>query len=425
MRDPYRYPKIRHPIDIRMDSIEGNDVIVISCPLGLSRDPLVLLAAVGPLLFDFDGQRSVEEIVQRYQIYGVQEALVQELVSLLNTGLFLETPAFFKAFNEEREFFQKSPVRPSSLAGAGFPADPSQLRNMLTGYLEKGAARLQQKGIISQGNRELFCLISPHIDYHRGGHNYGITYTHLKGEQHTLYVLCGTSHQYSPHVFHLTKKHFDTPLGRLANAIEYVEALANRYTAPTLFADEYLHKQEHSLELQAPFLALLQQEARIFPFLVGSFYQYLKSGSYPEEHNQYNDFAGALTETITDAMNQGERVCFIAGVDMAHVGAFFGDPGALSPEQMETVRLRDQEYLNCVLSQDRHALWQHIAEDGDARKICGFPTLYLLLDVFDRMQLSLDGTLFEYEQAVNYQNDCAVTFAGLGLYQRSTAGSAI
>lgn len=413
MRDPYVFPKIREPIDVRLETVEGSEAIVLLCPLGLTPEPLVLLGAVAPLLGHFDGNHSVDRIVELYSAYGVKHDLLQQLISLLDQGLFLETPAFFEAKNNRHQAFLKSSIRKAALAGYSYPAEAERLKEQLHSYLNVPTAG---SNFVLRGSQELFCLISPHIDYNRGGKNYGITYRHLKGEEHTLYILLGTSHQYSPHLFHLTKKHFETPLGTLSCATEYVDTISRHYGAIDLFADEYLHAREHSLELQTPFLALLNSRARILPVLVGSFYPFLTSGKLPEEHGRYDSFAGALSESVTEAMRKGEKVCFIAGVDMAHVGAYFGDSGKLSPDQMARIASADREYLDIVSRGDHRALFEHVARDGDARKICGFPTLYLLLDVFKRMQVPLDAKLYGYEQAVNYQNDCAVTFAGMGLY---------
>jgi hypothetical protein len=108
----------------------------------------------------------------------------------------------------------------------------------------------------------------------------------------------------------------------------------------------------------------------------------------------------------------------VAGVDMAHVGPHFGDTEALTPGYMQQVEVRDRAYLEAIKSQDKKALWQHIAEDSDARRICGFPTMYTILDLFERLQLQYTATLYDYRQAVDYSTGCAVTFAGMGLYSK-------
>lgn len=224
----------------------------------------------------------------------------------------------------------------------------------------------------------------------------------------------GTSHQYSEFLFHLTDKDFATPLGISACNRRFVQRLATAYGELRSYASEYLHKEEHSLELQLPFLQYANPKAQIVPILVGSFHHMVQAERLPEEYPEYDEFVAALCEAIRAA--SGTRLCVITGVDMAHVGPSFGDRTPLSPEQMEHVKQRDTEYLRTIEQHDRRAMFAHIAEDQDARRICGFPTMYTVLDLFDRLQLPYQAEIYDYSQAVDYQRGCAVTFAGIGLY---------
>jgi hypothetical protein len=42
--------------------------------------------------------------------------------------------------------------------------------------------------------------------------------------------------------------------------------------------------------------------------------------------------------------------------------------------------------------------------------------MYTVLDVFDRLGITYKTEIFDYRQAVDYKTECAVTFAGAGLY---------
>jgi predicted class III extradiol MEMO1 family dioxygenase len=140
------------------------------------------------------------------------------------------------------------------------------------------------------------------------------------------------------------------------------------------------------------------------------------AGRPPEEYEVYESFVAALVECTAERMRAGGRICFLSGVDMAHVGRAFGDSGALTPEFMEEVARRDRVYLDAIAAHDKRALFAHVAADGDARRICGFPTLYTVLDVLERLGIRYTTDLVDYRQAVDYASDCAVTFAGVGMY---------
>lgn len=394
-----------------MDTFDNKDILIINCPMGISPEPLILIGAVAPIIGAMDGSNSISDILDKFSPYGITKELVEELVGLLSKGLFLSGPEYFVAEKKTREDFALSTVRQAALAGRGYASSREVLLSEIREYLD---AKVRKQDL---NPSKLKCLIAPHIDYHRGSKCYGETFTHLSGAKHDLYVLIGTSHQYSKHMFHLSAKDFENPISPLRCKREFINSLAKSYGVERSFADEFLHRKEHSLELQLPFLSFLNPEAQIAPILVGGFHHLLKTDRAPTDHEPYESFAQALADEIKKEVTIGTNVCFIAGVDMAHVGKHFGDDSALSAKFMEQVEERDRIYLKCIEERNKMALWNHIAEDGDARKICGWPTLYLVLDVMDRVGIKTSNCIYDYRQAVDYKTDCAVTFAGVGLYE--------
>lgn len=405
-----QYPKLRWPLDVRLQKFGDKEAIILQCPLGITPQPLALHSAVAPLLQCFDGSLSVEQIAERFAQFGVTPALVMEIAELLEKHLFLATPSYFSAERNARESFRDGAVRSAALAGISYAAEPEALRKEVASYLSLGTP------LVTERARSMVGFVAPHIDYRRGHSCYGRSYAQLPAEPRT-YVLIGTSHQFSKRLFHLTKKDFATPLGTIRCHRDAVESIALRLGKERAFADEFLHRREHSLELQLPFLAMIARESTIIPILVGSFHEFVSQGVLPESSEEYCAFAEGLTELLRAFRAQGHPVTLLAGVDMAHVGRHFGDSSPLSPEFMETVRLRDQQYLSAIAAQDTKALFEHIASDNDARRICGFPTIYTVLDVLKRLHIHYDAKVFDYQQAVDYQSDCAVTFAGVGLYE--------
>jgi AmmeMemoRadiSam system protein B len=405
-------PKLRWPLDIQFIPIDGQGnaeqrALVIQCPIGVSQAPLILVPAVGSIISVLDGQLSREEILSRFAPQGLRKEILDELIQLLDDHLFLANTRFFAAEGEMKERYQALSVRPPALAGLGYPAEPEHLGRLIDGFLVKGQ--------IAALPSDLCCLIAPHIDYRRGGRCYGQIYPYLAASNADTYVLMGTAHQYSKHMFHLSAKDFDSPLGCLPCDTEAVTKIAHRYGVERSFADEYLHKREHSLELQLPFIGRVKPGARIVPILVGSLHRSIASGRAPHEFNEYASFVGALTEVLREKVHNGERVCFIAGVDMAHVGPHFGDAEPLTQQQMEEVARRDRRYLEAISYHDLEALFAHIAEDSDARRICGFPTMHTILDVLRGLGVRAASAFETYDQAVDYPSGCAVTFAGMAL----------
>ena len=402
-------PKLRWPLDIRIHDLEQSEALVIQCPIGISTAPLCLMPQFAPVVAELDGVKTSDEVVQKFAAQGLTPEILRQLIQLLDDHLFLANARFFAAEKVARDAFASAPVRPAALAGAAYPLEREALSSLVHGYLNSYEA--------PQAARALACLVAPHIDYRRGGACYGAIYPRLADSQVDTYVLIGTAHQYSRGTFHLCSKDFETPLGVHPCDMEMVTSIAHRYGIERAFADQYLHRREHSLELQLPFLSAVKPKARVVPILVGSFHRMLESGRYPYEEEAYESFASALTEAMRTRIVRGESVAFIAGVDMAHVGRSFGDVDALSPERMREVRNRDNDYLAAIGSGDPKALFDHIAHYLDARRVCGFPTMYVVLDVLRRLGLSTVCDVVAYDQAVEYGSDCGVTFAGISIYQ--------
>lgn len=411
MNRALEFPKLRWPLDIRLEKLPDQEVLVLSCPSGIAPGPLALVPAVGPLLGCFEGHLSIDQITAKFSPLGVRRELVEELVRLLDEHLFLSSPRFFAADRAARDEFKSSSRRLPALAGTGYSPDADSLRQQVDHYLEQADKSAQcsiEQGVIG-------AIISPHIDYRRGSECYGLTYRHLRGQRHQLYILLGTAHQYSKRLFHLTSKDFETPLGLMRHEKDFVSRLAGKHGLDRSFEDEFLHRREHSLELQLPFLARLQPQASIVPILVGSFHHLLGVSKLPNDDEEYESFASALAEGVVEKRKAGVSVCFIAGVDLAHIGKAFGDSGALSPEIMASIAGRDRILLDAISTHDKRKFFGHIAEDADARRVCGFPALYTLLDVLERSGMRYQAMIYDYRQAVDYRADCAVSFVGAGL----------
>lgn len=405
-----QYPKFRWPVDLRLERIVDQEVLLLSCPIGVASEPLGLNPALAPILACFDGVLSVSQIVERFSASGVSTKLMEELVSLLDSRLFLVGPTFDDAYRRVRADFQAATVRLPVLAGRGYPSDPNALRDQINSYLKVK----DDKHRFTSGR--LLGAIIPHIDYNRGGDCYGITYNYLRDVECDLCVLLGTAHQFSHQHFHFTKKDFQSPLGILRCDRELVSLITDRHGQSRSFADEYLHKNEHSLELQLPFLQTINKDPLILPILVGSWADLYSGRKDPFAFEEFASFISIVAEQLLVRINSGQRILFIASVDLAHVGKAFGDQGLLKPDLMEEVQAQDMELIAAIKNFDIDALRQHVIADQDRRRICGFPTIFTLLTLLRRLSVSYAGSVYRYQQAVNYETDCAVSFCGMGLY---------
>jgi AmmeMemoRadiSam system protein B len=130
------------------------------------------------------------------------------------------------------------------------------------------------------------------------------------------------------------------------------------------------------------------------------------SRTLPDEHPSVAGFIHALQEAAAKASGP---VCFIAGVDLAHVGQQFGDRQPVTPDFLAWVRAEDQRLIDRLGALDARGFFEEVAKDQDRRRICGFSPLYSLIQLLDGSH----GTTLKYDQAFTPETESAVTFVSM------------
>jgi hypothetical protein len=259
--------------------------------------------------------------------------------------------------------------------------------------------------------------VAPHIDFHRGGPAYAWAYKSLaESDGAELYILLGTSHCGGRTPYILTLKDFQTPLGLVETDKDFVSRL-QAACGDDCFADEYLHRGEHSLEFQVVFLKYIAQKRaaltgqpekpfKIVPILVSSFHSAIATRTVPETDSVVRKFLRTLRET---ALRESRRVCFVAGVDLAHVGRQFGDRDPITDDFLKWVESEDRELVSRLVELDAPGFFQNIAKDQDRRRICGFAPMYSLIHLLDGVR----GSHLKYAQAFTPETASTVTFTSV------------
>jgi len=151
-------------------------------------------------------------------------------------------------------------TRPAALAGIFYPADPSELRAAIAGFL--AGARPSASPLPK-------ALIVPHAGYIYSGAVAGEAYARLQGAGDRIrrVVLLGPTHRvYVRGLAAPNAVHFATPLGPMAIDRAALEAMKD--LPQVVFSDE-AHAMEHSLEVQLPFLQRVAPNAMLVPLAVG------------------------------------------------------------------------------------------------------------------------------------------------------------
>jgi AmmeMemoRadiSam system protein B len=406
-------PKIRAVEAFPVDQ-DGQTYICLRDPIGIAPTPILIGPGAYFLVTLFDGTNSKLDLKAAFtRRFGdlLPSEHLDGLIGALDQGYFLDSPAYAARIAEVREEYLRNPQRPAALAGLCYENEAVKLRREIEAFFSApgGPGQIPQP---NSNGAALSGLIAPHIDPRRGGPVYAHAYGELlTRERPDLVIILGTSHYGSgPQLFTATRKDYMTPLGAVTTDREFVDRLAARYSDGDLFAEELLHRNEHSIEFQALFLAWALGTAgyKVVPILVGSFHEMVTSGETPALDARVGGFIEALRAELAA---ENRRVLIVAGVDFAHVGKKFGDSFSADQKIAEWVKAEDLALIENIKRGDPAGFFSDIAKDQDQRKICGLSPMYTQLELLRDHR----ARLLTHDIAMEPQTESAVSFASLAI----------
>lgn len=411
-------PKLR-PLEITPIENNGDELWLMRDSQGLAADA-ALPRAFGPLLSLFDGTRDVPEIVTAFQMRGGEELpveFVENFIEQLDDALLLDSPHFAQHRRDLMRDWNDSPTRPAAFAGLSYPADADDLRELLNELFADSREIVPARTPLAPPDARVRGVVVPHIDFGRGGEVEALAYRPLLREHFDTLVVLGIAHSGVEYSFCATAKDYETPLGTCRTDREFVAALQER-VGPRLKAEQWAHKNEHSIEFVAVFLQHLQnlQNPLIVPILCGGFFRELQSGRSPMNNPNVAEFVEALRDVTNRWEANGKRVGFIASVDLSHVGSQFGDETPLTPDRLKQIESGDLEFLRAVEAGDLEAVHQTLARDENARNVDAHSAVWTLLAAFP----ALRGQLLHYKQAHSPEQNIVVSMAAMTLYEPAT-----
>jgi AmmeMemoRadiSam system protein B len=176
--------------------------------------------------------------------------------------------------------------------------------------------------------------------------------------------------------------------------------------------EDYCHSFEHTIEFQVLFLQhVFGPNVRILPILCGQYAQSIYLGGAPEEDEGVQRFLDALHEM---GEREGNRLFWVLGIDMAHIGARYGDRFAATAGagKMQEIEEQDRARIACINAGDVDRYWDLVQRNQDDLRWCGSSPLYTFL----RAAPGARGELLRYEQW-NIDPRSVVSFAGMGFYR--------
>ncbi len=397
-------PRLRLDLDFLPSPVPDRPGLLIRDPFRYSDATLIVPPALVECLQCFDGRQT--DLDLRAALFDLTGDLrvgeiERHLRETLSQAGFCDDDVYRRMREAQHAAFARAARREPAHAGGAYPDDAPALREALGTTLDPGAQRTGLAGVAA-----------PHVSIEGGRPCYAAAYSALGEEcRERTFVVLGTSHYGEPERFGLTRKPFRTPFGEAQTDA----ALAGQLAAsggPAVKMEDYCHAVEHSIEFQIVFLQhRFGPQVKIVPILCGPYAKAIQRGTAPESDDPVSRFLGALGEL---AAREGERLCWVLGIDLAHMGRRYGDPfdAQAGDERMKSVAEADRARIDRVNAGDAAGFWAAVAEDSDPLKWCGSSALYTFLKAVPETR----GELLDYGQW-NIDPRSAVTFAALAFHQ--------
>lgn len=184
-------------------------------------------------------------------------------------------------------------IRESVIAGSWYPGDAESLKKMLQGFLDKVPE--------PASSGQLSALISPHAGYVYSGQTAAYAYKLLEKNKFDTVVIIAPSHRARfAGVSVYDQGGFRTPMGVMLLDNELISELKSKDQSIRFIPEA--HSQEHSLEIQLPFIQYLMPDAKLVPLVMGD-----------QGMPACQSLAKALAESVRD-----RSALIVASSDLSH-----------------------------------------------------------------------------------------------------------
>jgi len=218
---------------------------------------------------------------------------------------------------------------------------------------EFGPGKLPEEG----KNRHLLGVVAPHAGYAFSGACTAYAYKEIaESEWPEVFILLGLSH--SGYGSCISLEDWETPLGIAENDKDFGEALMKN---TGLKQDETAHNQEHSIEVQVPFLQFINEKnLKIAPVIVS-----------PDI--SYEELGKNIAKTVKEF---NKKTCIIASSDFTHYGINYGY-FPFKDNVKENLYELDNGALKHIKNLDAQRFLDYTGETGAT--ICGkFPVAVMM-----------------------------------------------
>jgi AmmeMemoRadiSam system protein B len=256
-------------------------------------------------------------------------------------------------------------LRKSVIAGSWYPGNSFTLRRDIENYFNS------VPGLELEG--EVVGLLAPHAGYIYSGQVAAYAYNLVRGKKYDAVIVVGPSHRVAFHgVSIFSKGGYETPLGIVPVAEELAEKI--KILSKTVADIPEAHLQEHSVEIQLPFLQVALGDFSFIPLVMG---------------DQGANTCQELSSAIFTAA-RGKKILIVGSSDLSHFHNYN------TAKKMDAVVLRHLE------DGDVAGLLESL-ENGTAEACGGGPMVVAMLTA--RMMNANKAHLLKYANSGDVTGD--------------------
>jgi len=391
------------PVRAAVSEDNGHRMVTFHDPANFVETPLTVSLPAYFLMSLMDGTRGVEALCAEFESQFGQNPGAENVTGLiksLDEALLLDNERYHSRKIEEDNWYGSLETRPAVFAGVSYPADQAELGGALDSLLKSAATSDSANGVKA--------VIAPHIDFRVGADMMAQAWVKAAKSGADLYIILGIGHTMTEDFFACFGKDYDTPLGPMRVDREFLAALELNF-GESVFKNAAAHRYEHSIEFASLFMAHIfkrKPEVTAVPILLSFHETYLKMDHPVFGGERISKFIAALKKTAEEC---GRKVCFVASVDFAHVGARFGDSHALDDSELGRIQKDDNTLMNAISSMDTHGFLKEIERVNCGNRICGFPAIYTMMSVCGAER----GKVLSYRQNIEGERENVVSFASM------------
>jgi MEMO1 family protein len=209
-------------------------------------------------------------------------------------------------------------IRPPAIDGTFYPASPTELRAMITKFLDDVPD--------DKPAGEIIAAMAPHAGYVYSGAVAARTFKQLAKVDFDTIVIIGHDSYQDCVAFLSPADYFRTPLGLVEVDREMADKMLKFNKG--IVSSEAIHSKDHSVEIQLPFLQVLGKKCKIVPIMFGN----------PTVKN-----CRILADAIIAAAGN-KKVFVLSSTDMSHYPSY-DDARKVDGATLEMIRTMDVDKL--------------------------------------------------------------------------------